>query len=35
VKLEVMGKVEGSSEVPRCEIGSGGESGWAIGCAQV
>jgi hypothetical protein len=25
----------GYSEVPRCEIGSGGDSGWLIGGTQV
>ena len=34
-KLEVIGKVGGSLEVPMCEIGSGGESGWAIICTWV
>jgi hypothetical protein len=35
VKLEVMGKVGGRSEVSKCQIGCGEEGGWVIGCAQV
>ena len=35
VKLEGMGKVGGGSEVSKCQIGCGRESGCVIGCAQV
>ena len=30
VKYEVLRNVRGWSEVPSCEIGSGGERGWVI-----
>ena len=35
VKLEVVGKVGGGSEVSKCQIGCGEEGGLVIGCAQV
>ena len=35
MKLEVVGKLGGSLDVPRCDIGSGGEIEFVIGCAHV
>jgi hypothetical protein len=35
VKLEVVGKVGGQLDVPRCEIGSGGKIGWVMGGAHL